>query len=161
MPAGIHISVRIPDESIFDIDAFERKLSAGVHQSVWDARDFWYTIAGQRLKTSRKAYQDSIRASVDGQFSASLWLEGPSWIGGLEMGSPGYPMYVARGQIIPLNVNRAIIFTSPQVWRTGTGEPWNHPGFPGMNMMDDVVDHIAEELLPEYLDEAISVLVRG
>ena len=154
----IHISVSIPDESIFDIDAFEKRLSAGIHQALWDAKDFWHTIAGQRLKTSRQQYQDAIRAYVDGPFSATLELDGGFLPYALEEGTPGYPMYVARGQIVPLNVNRAIIFTSPQVWRTGTGEPWNHPGFPGFNMLDDVADYIADELFPQYIDEALESL---
>lgn len=158
---SIHVSIKIPDVSIFDIDAFEKRISAGIHQTIWDAQSFWQTIAGQRLKSSRQAYQNAIRADVLGPFSGTLYLEGPSWIGGLEFGTPGYPMNVAPGQIIPLNVNRAIIFTSPEVWRTGTGEPWKHPGFPGMNMLEDVEDHIVNELLPKYVDEAIKDLVGG
>jgi hypothetical protein len=130
-----------------------------MHKMAWEAQDFWVTIAGQRLKSSRKAYQDSIKVFKAGDNSLSLGLEGPSWIAGLEQGTPGYSMNVARGQLVPLNVNRAIIFTSPQVWATGTGEPWKHPGFPGFNMKDDVVDYIRDELMPKYVDEAVEKLL--
>jgi hypothetical protein len=55
-------------------------------------------------------------------------------------------------------VNRQIIFTSPEVWRTGTGEPWLHPGFPGFNMLDDVEDYILDHLALKYVGEALEKL---
>jgi len=144
----VSIKISVPDSSqLFDVDAFVVSMQQAVHKIAWEAHDFWVTIAGQRLKSSRRAYQGALKVfGRSGNNSISLGLEGPSWLGGLELGTSGYPMAVPRGQIVPLNVNRQIIFTSPQVWRTGTGEPWNHPGFPGFNMRDDVVDYIIKEL---------------
>jgi hypothetical protein len=126
----------------------------------WEAQDFWVTAAGKRLKSSRADYQAAIKIfGKVGEKSVSLGLQGPSWLGGLEMGTPGYSMNVKRGQLVPLNVNRQIIFTSPGVWATGSGEPWKHPGFPGFNMRDDVADYIKDELAPKYVGEAIEKLL--
>ena len=128
----IELKIHVQD-TLFDIPAFEDAMDRVLHRIAWEAEDFWKTIAGQRLKTSRKAYA-------------------------LEVGTPAYTMNVKRGQIVPMNMNRQIIFTSPEVWRTGTGEPWNHPGFPGFNMRDDVVDYIRNELAPKYIEEALGEL---
>lgn len=159
MSVTIHISV--PDISnMFDTAAFQASMSQAVHKIAWEASDFWKTIAGQRLKTSLSEYQQAIQVfGSSGDNSVSIGLQGGFLPYALEMGTPGYPMSVAPGQIVPLNVNRAIIFTSPQVWRTGTGEPWMHPGFPGFNMREDVVDYITDELAEKYVGEAISKLL--
>lgn len=156
-----NINISVPNASrIFDVDAFRTSMEQAMHKIAWEAQDFWVTIAGQRLKSSRILYQESIKVfGSTGENSMSLGLEGPAWLGGLELGTPAYKMNVRRGQIVPMNMNRQIIFTSPQVWRTGTGEPWNHPGFPGFNMRQDVVDYIHNELAPKHIGEAISELM--
>jgi len=158
---SVRIKISIPDASnIFDTDAFNMAMEQVAHKIGWAAKDFWTTIAGQRLKTSRAEYQAAITMfGKSGGNSVSIGLQGGFLPYALEMGTPGYPMFIAPGQIVPLNVNRAIIFTSPQVWRTGTGAPWNHPGFPGFNMRQDVVDYITNELAPKYVGEAIEKLL--
>lgn len=152
------VKINIPD-TLLDVGKFDDAMDLVLHKIVWEAEDFWRTLAGQRLKTSRKTYQDAIKSTGSAtRGTMSLVLEGPSWIIGLEQGTPGYNMFVGRGQIAPLNVNRQIIFTSPQVWATGTGEPWVHPGFPGFNMLDDVIDEIRDNLVPKYIGEALDEL---
>jgi hypothetical protein len=159
----VSIRISVPDASrIFDVDAFSTAMSQAVHKIAWEASDFWKTIAGQRLKTSREEYQKAITVfGSSGNNSVSVGLQGGFLPQALELGTPGYPMHVAPGQIVPLNVNRAIIFTSPKVWREGTGEPWMHPGFPGFNMMADVAEYVTEELSEKYIDEAIQKLLGG
>jgi len=154
----IELKIHVQD-TLFDIPAFEDAMDRVLHRIAWEAEDFWKTIAGQRLKTSRKAYQDAIKSTGTAtQGTMSLELKGGFLPYALEVGTPAYTMNVKRGQIVPMNMNRQIIFTSPEVWRTGTGEPWNHPGFPGFNMRDDVVDYIRNELAPKYIEEALGEL---
>lgn len=158
MSTTITIKVDVPD-GLFDLGAFESELGKVLLKMSWEATDFWRTIAGQRLKTTRKAYQDAIKiqgTTTNG--TLSIALDGGFLPYAVEAGTPGYSMNVGRGQIVPMNVNRQIIFTSPQVWRTGTGEPWMHPGFPGFNMSDDVMDHLSEVLAPKYVMEALDKL---
>jgi hypothetical protein len=155
---AIDVKIHVPDQ-LFDIEALEDALDRVLHNIAWEAEDFWKTIAGQRLKTTRKEYQDAIRTTGTAtQGTISIVLEGGFLPHALELGTPGYPMHVRRGQIVPLNVNRQIIFTSPEVWATGTGQPWMHPGFPGFNMRNDVVDHIRDVLAPKYIGEALEKL---
>jgi hypothetical protein len=158
---AININITVPNAtSIFDVDAFRTSMEQALHKIAWEAQDFWVTIAGQRLKSSRILYQESIKVfGNSGENSVALGLEGPAWLGGLELGSPAYKMNVKRGQIVPMNMNRQIIFTNPQAWVRGSGEPWNHPGFPGFNMRQDVVDYISDELAPKHIGEAISDLM--
>lgn len=158
MDAKLTLKVDIPND-FFDLDGYEHASEVAMHQIAWAAKDFWVTAAGQRLKTSRQQYIDGIKEEGTATAkSLTLILDG-GWLPyAVEMGTPGYSMNVPRGAIVPLNVNRQIIFTSPKVWATGTGEPWKHPGFPGFNISDDVIDEIAEVLAPKYLAEALDSL---
>lgn len=155
---NIRIKAHIPDQ-LFNVQAFQGKMDRALHQIAWEAEDYWRTIAGQRLKSTREEYQRAIKTiGTTAEGSISIALEGGFLPFALEEGTPAYPMYVSRGQLVPLNVNRQIIFTSPQVWRTGTGEPWKHPGFPGFHMADDVAEEIAEKIAPKYISEALDAL---
>lgn len=152
------VKIHIPD-TLFNVAEFDDAMDMVLHKIAWEAEDYWRTIAGQRLKSSRKTYQDAIKTTgTSTRGTIALELAGPSWIIGLEQGTSGYTMKVGRGQIVPLNVNRQIIFTSPSVWSTGTGEPWKHPGFPGFNMIDDVRDEIRDNIAPRVIGEALEKL---
>jgi len=152
------VGVNIPD-SLFNVSEFDDAMDLVLLQIAWEATDFWRTLAGQRLKTTRQQYQDAIKISGSTtRGNISIALDGGFLPYALERGTPGYSMNVGRGQIVPLNVNRQIIFTSPQVWRTGTGEPWMHPGFPGFNMLDDVIEEIQNVIAPKYISEALDKL---
>jgi hypothetical protein len=156
--ATYELQIKIP-EHLFNVGAFDDAMDSVLHKIAWEAEDFWRTLAGQRLKTSRKAYQDAIR--IEGTSTVgtiSLVLDGGFLPYAVEAGTPAYTMNVKRGQIVPMNMNRQIIFTNPQAWVTGTGDPWNHPGFPGFNMIDDVIDHIRDDLAPKYIMEALEKL---
>jgi hypothetical protein len=156
--ADYELKIKIPD-FLFNVEAFDDAMDKVLHQIAWEAEDFWRTLAGQRLQTSRKAYQDAIRTEGSTTMGTiSLVLDGGFLPYAVEAGTPPYTMNVKRGKIVPMNMNRQIIFTSPQDWRTGTGEPWNHPGFPGFNMLDEVIDHIRDDLAPKYIMEALEKL---
>lgn len=157
MSFEVKVEVNIPDD-LFNINAFSSEMQRGLEQVAKEAKDFWITAAGQRLKSSRDAYQKAIQSEGVSGSTITLKLDGGFLPYAVEVGTDGYPMNVARGQVVPLNVNRQIIFTAPQVWRTGTGQPWLHPGFPGMNIADDVIEEVAENLLPKYFDEAVEKL---
>ena len=156
----VHISIKVhvPDQ-LFNTQAFEGKMERVLHQIAWEAEDYWRTIAGQRLKSSRDEYQKAIRnAGTATARSISIVLEGGFLPFALEEGTPEYAMNVKRGQIVPMNMNRQIIFTSPREWRTGTGDPWHHPRFPGFHMADDVIEEIQERIAPKYISEALDEL---
>lgn len=152
------VKIHIPD-TLFNIGEFDDAMDMVLHKIAWEAEDFWRSLAGQRLKTTRDAYQRAIKTEgTSTRGTISIVLDGGFLPYALEMGTPPYTMNVARGQIVPMNVNRQIIFTSPQEWATGTGEPWNHPGFPGFNMRDDVMDEIRNVIAPKYIFEAMDKL---
>jgi hypothetical protein len=144
------------DEPLFNVNAFHESWSASIGKMAEATKDFWTTIAGQRLKSSRLEYQESIKLEGTKSDSFTVALDGGFLPWALEVGTGTYPMALEKGKIAPLNVNREIIFTSPQVWVTGTGEPWNHPGFPGFNMRNDVVEELTNTIVPKHIEEAFS-----
>lgn len=156
--AGFGINIEMSGFEDFLVEAYSDTMSNAMHSMATETMNFWTTIAGQRLKSSRDKYQKAIKLDNTTSESFTLALDGGTLVWALEVGTPPYYMNVPKGKHVPLNVDREIIFTSPQVWRTGTGEPWKHPGFPGFKMLDDVVDELIENIAPTHIDEAISKL---
>lgn len=151
----VYVNIEIPDE-IIDFNQLDSALSKAMRDMANEARNYWISEAGKRLKTSRQEYIDAIAVNVVNETSFSLTLTG-ALAYRIEAGSPPYKMYVARGQIVPLNVNREVPMTNP-IFRTGTGEPWQHPGFDGIDLSSDVEEYIEETLVPKYFGEAIDSL---
>jgi hypothetical protein len=153
-----NINISISGFENFSPDAYRDSMSQAMNSMAIEMKNFWTTIAGQRLKSSRKAYQDAIKLEGTTSDSFTLVLDGGFLPCALEMGTPPYYMEVPIGTRAPMNSNRQIIFNTPEGWATGTGEPWKHPGFPGFNMLDDVVEELVENVAPRHIDEAVSKL---
>jgi hypothetical protein len=151
---GIHVP-----STLFNVEEFDDAMDQVLHKIAWEAEDFWRTLAGQRLKTTRAAYQSAIKTTgTSTKGTISLVLDGGFLPWAVEQGTGSYTMNVKRGQLVPMNMNRQIIFTSPSAWVTGTGEAWKHPGFPGMRMLDDVIEEIQDVIAPKHIMEALEVL---
>ena len=60
---------------------------------------------------------------------------------------------------VPLNVNRYIVFNNPKIFRTlkinSPRDSWIHPGWPGVNIIDDVVDESNEYIIPQRMKELL------
>lgn len=122
------------------------------------ARDFWYSEAGRRLNTSRVEYQKAITLDSTDKNSFTLSLTGDSFIpSAVEGGTPAYNMHIAEGMIAPLNVARHPFFatTGGGTYRTGNGVPWKHPGFPGVFLLDTVIEELDSRILMEHLGSLI------
>ena len=146
-------------EDFLNAEVLDENLYQAVRGMAEETKDFWYTIAGKRLKSTRAKYQESIKLEGYTSETFDVVLDGGFLPWALEVGTDPYPMNVPQGKIAPLNIDRQIVFTSPSVWRSGGGiKPWEHPGFPGFNMRDDVVEELLDAILPKYLDEILSKL---
>lgn len=154
---SISVSVDVPPDFL-SMTGFDTALKAAMNAMANEARDFWVTAAGQRLKSSRVEYQQAIRVGVVDDHSFVIELSGGFLPYALEVGTPPYDMNIARGQVAPLNVNRQTPFLNPTVFRRGTGEAWKHPGFPGFNMAQDVVRELREVILPKYISKIVEEL---
>lgn len=59
--------------------------------------------------------------------------------------------------VIPLNVDRQVVFSSPRVFRTVhdnlPSEAYKHPGWKGVRIADSVVKEILENILPSELED--------
>lgn len=150
------IKITTPD---FNIGAFEAKLARSMIKIGREGRDFWRTLAGQRLKSSRVAYQRSVKLFRDSPTEVSLGLDGTSWIAtAVEQGTPSYDMTINKAhKIAPLNIKRVIRFVNPTVFAKQGGKPWEHPGFDGMHMRDEVAEEV-KKIAIRYINEALDEL---
>lgn len=153
----ISIEVNIPADFL-STEGFDQALADAMPRIASRTKDFWESEAGRRLKTSREAYVNSISiGSVDSD-AFSVSLSGNELAVNVEEGAPPYPMNVRRGKIAPLNVNRQVPFTNPTVYRTGTGRPWTHPGFSGVNIVSTVIDQLNNVIIPEEIQKIVEEL---
>lgn len=144
----------------FNIGAFEHKLNRSMIKIGREGRDFWRTLAGQRLKSSRVAYQRSVKVFKDSPTSVSLGLDGTSWIANaVEEGRPPYSMTIHKNHgIAPLNLKRVIRFNNPTVFAKQGGKPWQHPGFENpLNLRDEVAEEV-KTIAIRYIEEALDEL---
>jgi hypothetical protein len=140
-------------------NVLDENLYKAVQSMAEETKDFWYSIAGKRLKSTRTLYQGAIKIEGYTSEGFDVVLDGGFLPWALEVGTDPYPMVLPAGKVAPLNVNRQIVFTTPDVWRSGGNiRPWEHPGFPGFNMRDDVVEELWQTILPRHLDEILSKL---
>lgn len=153
----LNLDVHIPDDFL-SLKGFDSALQAAMRDMANEARDFWVTQAGQRLKSTRSEYQQAVSVDTVGDTGFSLKLSGGFLPYALELGMPAYDMNVKRGQIVPLNVDRQVVFSNPKVYRTGTGEPWKHPGFEGLHLADAVAEELTNVIIPKYIQKVIEEL---
>jgi hypothetical protein len=148
------LEVIVP-EDFLALGDFDNAMSAAMRDMANEARDFWVSEAGRRLKSTRSEYQQAISVGDVGDLSFSVKLSGGPLPYALEVGAQPYLMNIKRGQIVPLNVDRQQVFSNPKVFRTGSGDPWQHPGFPGMNIAAAVQEEIENNIVPKHINKAL------
>ncbi len=70
------IEVHVPSD-LLDISGFDSKMSEALMDAAREARTFWETLAGQRLKSSRQRYQDAIGMEQVDDTEVHLTLKDP------------------------------------------------------------------------------------
>jgi len=142
----------------FNLGAFEHKLNRSMIKIGREGRDFWRTLAGQRLKSSRVEYQRAVKVFKDSPTSVTLGLTG-SWLASaVEDGTPAYNMTIHKNHgIAPLNLKRVIRFDNPTVFAKQGGKPWEHPGFKGVHIRDEVAEEV-KKIAIRYINEALDEL---
>lgn len=152
---------------LFPTKKLQAKLQSTLNRIGRDAKNFWLSEAGKRLKSSREAYQASLEWGADLQSGVSLGLSGGSKsenfiANAVEAGYPAFDMKpgLLKGKQlvrVPLNVDRRIVFSNPKVFRTITtnspADSWIHPGWEGMNIVDDVIEELNDNIIPRRIAE--------
>lgn len=154
----VDIRLTVPKE-FMDVEAFTKHMASSMTSIAREGRDYWRTLAGQRLKSSRNKYQKAIKLFDKSDTGVSFGLQGVSWLMALETGSDPYELHpnTPDGKVIPLNTNRLIYpERSKNVKMVRKKGVWMHPGFEGMNMRDDVIEHLTKEIIPKYIEEAMA-----
>lgn len=187
----VHLNVEVPD-SLRDLEKrIKRKLPGTIRRIALEGKSFWKTLAGQKLKSSRNAYQKGIDFEIVDDLSFYLTLEGylpysvESGRNGFDM-KPGFlkgasthmgrrgprsrsqkaesagkaALPTSQYRIIPLNVNRYINMTKPTVFRTVSANStgWQHPGWKGMQLADEVVKELDTIIIPKHLNKLFQEL---
>lgn len=162
----VAINVEFPEELRDFEKRIKRKLPGTMRRIALEGKSFWKTLAGQKLKSSRNAYQKGLDFEIVDDLSFYLTLEGyiPYSV---EMGRNGFDMKPgllknAKSRVIPLNVNRYINMTKPTVFRTVsvTSRPdsWMHPGWKGKKLSDEVVKELDTAIIPKHLNKLFQEL---
>lgn len=136
-PINVHIDVKLPDELLNLDKKMLKRVPAMTRRIALEAKSFWKSEAGRRLRSSRKVYQNAIEHHMIDDTSFYLTLSGyiPYSV---EMGGQGFdmkpgflrnakpwpppgkkrfprakaetfaPKSITQYRIIPLNVNRYV-----------------------------------------------------
>lgn len=163
----IHIEglkISIESELFASVESeFKTKLPKSLSKVAMDAKRFWKSEAGRRLKSSRIAYQKTIGTrKTSWGHTVSVGINGTDqekWLArAVEAGQPGYDMKPgflksADWRRVPLNPNHFVAMKRPKVFRTVSKDSkgWQHPGWDGVNIAEEVKKHIAEELVPQHI----------
>jgi hypothetical protein len=155
---GIELDVKLPEGLITD-GRFDQLLGRYANDIAGEARDFWISEAGRRLKSSKRRYQDSI--VLEGGASASgftLSLSDPLAIA-VELGSQGFDMKPGlMGKVVPMNLDKQEVSTSPTFRTVTRAGGWVHPGWEARNIIDDVATEIVDTIIPKYIQKIIEEL---
>lgn len=150
------MNVEFP-ENLKNDQAFTSSFSRYMDDMAREARDYWLAEAGRRLKSSRKAYQDSIMLFPGNGLTFVLILDHPLAVA-VEAGADSFDMKPGLvGKTVPLNVNHDLPPTpNPRFRAVGpNSQGWIHPGWEGMNIIDDVVNELTEVIIPKYIEMII------
>ena len=173
----LNMNIDIKTEDLVDLELFptkklKAKLQSALNRIGRDGKNFWKSEAGRRLKSSRLAYQNSIEWSADIHDRVSIGLTSGTdrenkLANAVETGFAKFDMKpgLLAGRdyrVIPLNVNRNIVFRNPKVFRVvSTKSPsnsWIHPGFDGVDIADTVVDQLNEVIIPKRIGDLLDNL---
>lgn len=157
----VNINIEFP-EGLRDFEKrFNLKIPSLMRRIANEGKSFWKTLAGQKLKSSRLAYVRGIDIEKTDANTMQLKLEGfiPYSV---EVGRDAFDMkpgFLKNGKykVVPLNVNRYINMQKPTVFRTvsitSPAASWQHPGWKGMKLADEVVRELQENIVPRNLEK--------
>jgi hypothetical protein len=137
----------------------EALVSGYAYEAAKEAKDFWSEEAGRNLNTTRERYQAQISIYEDyGDNSVAVVLneENDRLVGGLESGSKPYDM---KAGLLDGRQKRIVNMGGPGItkFKTVTQAPqnakWQHPGFPGLKLVDIVEDELDNAIIPKYTEK--------
>ncbi len=154
---NLQLEVKLP-EGLLEDDRFDKLLARYANDIAGEARDFWISEAGRRLKSSKRRYQDAIQLVSADVGGFTITLSDPLAVA-VELGAQGFDMKPGlMGKVVPMNLDKQEVATSP-TFRTVTREgKWKHPGWDGKNIIDDVIEEIVDKIIPKYVQKIIEEL---
>ena len=157
-----HITIKWP-EKWMDIDKFADNMVTSMPMIAKEGVDYWKTLAGQRLKSSRVRYQKAINIFGYTESGIRIGLEKDSLAAAMEVGSDGWELHpnTEYGKIIPLNqhpkrADKRYVYQDRVMAKNLTfvrkTKEWKHPGFKEpLNYRQDVAKHLCESIIPFYI----------
>lgn len=159
---GINIEVKLP-KGLLDSDRFDQLLAKYAPQMAAEARDYWITEAGQRLRTSRQQYIDGIQLVQADGAGFMLSLTGDLAVAVEQGGSSAdNPANDSDKHFIVMNLDKEVVnpyfpvYSNPTFRKPGNLGP--HPGWQGVNIIDDVINHVMDVIIPKYVQKIIEEL---
>jgi hypothetical protein len=162
--AKIDIKLRdMPDFEGFG-EEFDTQFKKSIKKMAYEAKEFWQSEAGRRLKTSRESYQKAL-AVYESESGASVRLGGSGtkdqrWLAkAVETGIPSFDMKPgllagADRRIIPVTDRVSGQTKFRTVAKYGQDHKWVHPGITGIHLQDEVIKELNETIIPKYVEKA-------
>ena len=156
---------------------FDRKLPGKMYKIARQAKSFWRSEAGRRLKTSREAYQRSLHMEkTEYGYSVQVGVNGSkseNWLAkSVEEGNEGYDMkpgFMANAPKSPTGAALVVVNEKRRINKKGSvirsvgasskSGSWMYPKTEGIHLKEEVVKHIEEELAPKYIDELLKEII--
>lgn len=165
MSFHVELKLKVPKDFL-DFSGFYEHMSGSMVYIAREGRDYWRTIAGQRLKTSREKYKKAVTIWRTGPTDFAIGIDGEETphVVAMEVGSDPYELHpnTPHGKTIPLNTEGLIHpDRSANVKFVKKTKKWMHPGFDGFDMRVDVKNHLTKEVLPKYITEALKKAMEG
>jgi hypothetical protein len=142
-------------EEIENLDKFQEEFENAKWSIAQEALDFWKNSAGLHLDTTLNRYQQSLYVYEEfGEGVVVGMQETDKLVVSIEEGAPPYNMQKgllggALRKVIPIGGWRDM-----RVVTAGAdSSKWQHPGFRGLNLVDEVDDHIDAVLVPAHLEK--------
>jgi hypothetical protein len=172
-----------------DSSKLVKRLPGALRRIANEAKSFWKSEAGRKLRSSRKAYQDAIDFKIVDELTVYFTLEGflPYSI---EVGNKGFDMKpgflknaipgstkrkfpravaanlrdkspITRYRIIPLNPNHYVNMQKPKVFRTVHDQsPGDSWQHPGWQQGVNIASSVVDELHKNIIPKHIKPLLK-
>ncbi len=145
------------------LEVLPNRLKEVAGRAAVEGKEFWSEEAGRRLNTTRNRYQAALYIQEDFGAAGGLTIgmhPTDKLVIAIEEGAPGFdlkPGFLkgAARRVIPIP-------NPPKDMRVVTdqqgSDKWMHPGWDGMNLVDETDKQLDDVIIPKHLNELFDKL---
>lgn len=161
--AALEFAVEDFEEST---EKLQDKLSDVAYKAAEDGKTFWSEEAGRRLNTTRNRYQESLYIYEDFSEGVVIGMQpADKLVLAIEEGAPGFDLKPGfrKGQpgssrMIPMAQPPSANSAARFYFSDQRPDAWMHPGWKGMNLVDETDKQLDDIIIPKHLNELFDSL---